>query len=126
MLARYQDKLASDTEAITAQRYFDINPCNNIKGVSNKLEKQYLRLTSAPNPSQIRPLQVLKKALEHVLTMHVSDPDDYAPVCEQFKSIRQDLKVQGINNRFAAHVYETHARIALQCGDLEGIYNIII
>lgn len=28
------------------------------------------------------------------------------------------MTVQNINNRFAAHVYETHGRIALECGDL--------
>ena len=75
------------------------------------------RLTSAPNPALIRPLSILRLSLDHVIDKYC-DSNDYAYTCEQLKSIRQDLTVQNINTRFTAHVYETHARIALECGDL--------
>jgi len=115
---RFVDVLATETETDISTKYFDLNPHNRVRGYSNKLEKQYLRLTSEANPAHVRPLQVLRASLRHVLSKYISNPDDYEYVCEQFKSIRQDLTVQGINSRFAAHVYECHARIALECGDL--------
>ena len=95
-----------------------------IVGTSTKLEKPYLRLTTAANSWTIRPLKVLKLALENVISKYLANTSgdntsNYEFACEQLKSIRQDIVVQGINNRFAAHVYETHARMALESGDLE-------
>ncbi len=114
-----------------------------IVGTCENLEKQYLRLTSvcavcgvvypctslltpasllfrlmqAPAPSTVRPERVLKKSLEMLQKRWAKD-SDYKYVCEQFKSIRQDLTVQHIYNEFTTIVYETHARIALHARDL--------
>lgn len=57
-----------------------------------KLEKRYLRLTSEPNPADIRPLPVLKQTLE-LLKRKWKETQDYTYVCDQFKSLRQDLTV---------------------------------
>ncbi|TIA90291.1 hypothetical protein E3P99_01608 [Wallemia hederae] len=92
-----------------------------IVGVSTSLEKQYLRLTSAPDPATIRPLPVLKKTLDHLKRKWRQDRD-YNYICDQFKSLRQDLTVQRIKNDFTVQVYEIHARLALENGDL-GEYN---
>jgi hypothetical protein len=106
-----------DTDTPTSQSTKALASPKRLKGTCFRIEKEYLRLTSAPKPSDVRPLPVLKKSLEHV-TGRYCETEDYSYLCEQLKSIRQDLTVQNINNRFSAHVYETHGRIALECGDL--------
>ena len=96
-------------------------PTGPIVGRSQKLEKNYFRLTSAPNPDDVRPLEVLRKTLELLKKKWRSD-NNYVYICDQFKSLRQDLTVQHIKNDFTTTVYEIHARIALEKGDL-GEYN---
>ncbi|KAF9590885.1 hypothetical protein IFM89_000141 [Coptis chinensis] len=85
-----------------------------VKGTCQEIEKRYLRLTSAPDPATVRPEEVLEKALLMVL----SSPKNYLYKCDQLKSVRQDLTVQRIRNELTVRVYETHARLALEAGDL--------
>jgi hypothetical protein len=97
----------------------------------------------APDPRTVRPLPILRQTLEH-LKRKWRDESNYAWVCDQFKSVRQDLtvsctiirlslgfylniplvysQVQRIKNDFTVMTYEIHARIALEKGDL-GEYN---
>ncbi|KAL4189791.1 hypothetical protein AMTRI_Chr08g208920 [Amborella trichopoda] len=85
-----------------------------VKGTCQEIEKRYLRLTSAPDPATVRPEEVLEKAL----LMVQSSQKNYLYKCDQLKSIRQDLTVQRIHNELTVKVYETHARLALEAGDL--------
>ncbi|KAA8650092.1 hypothetical protein EYZ11_001325 [Aspergillus tanneri] len=92
-----------------------------VVGRCQNLEKNYFRLTSAPNPDTVRPLPVLVKTLD-LLKKKWKRDNNYGYICDQFKSLRQDLTVQHIRNEFTVSVYEIHARIALEKGDL-GEYN---
>uniref|UniRef100_A0A2P2JYW0 Leukocyte receptor cluster member 8 homolog n=1 Tax=Rhizophora mucronata TaxID=61149 RepID=A0A2P2JYW0_RHIMU len=85
-----------------------------VKGTCQEIEKRYLRLTSAPDPATVRPEDVLEKAL----LMVQNSQKNYLYKCDQLKSIRQDLTVQRICNQLTVKVYETHARFALEAGDL--------
>ncbi len=94
-----------------------------VVGTSSKLEKSYLRLTSAPDPKTVRPLSTLVQTLE-LLKKKWRTENNYSYICDQFKSMRQDLTVQRIKNEFTVKVYEIHARIALEWATLASITSV--
>lgn len=96
-------------------------PTGPVIGTCQKLEKNYFRLTSPPKPEEVRPQEVLEKTFA-LLKKKWSAETNYVYICDQFKSMRQDLLVQHIKNKFTVSVYELHARIALEKKDL-GEYN---
>ena len=67
----------------------------------------------------MRPEPVLKKTLALLKEKWRSKNATYRYIEEQFRSMRQDMTVQHIKNDFCVKVYETHARIALECADMD-------
>ena len=63
-------------------------------------------------------MEVLVKSLAHIKNRYIKD-EDFEWANEQLKSVRQDCTVQGLRNPFVLEVYETHARILLEHGDLD-------
>lgn len=99
----------------------DEMPAGPVIGTNMALEKSYFRLTAPPKAETVRPLPVLEKTLA-MLTKKWRAEKNYNYICNQFKSLRQDLTVQHIKNAFTVKVYEIHARISLEKGDT-GEYN---
>ncbi|KAI8978915.1 SAC3/GANP/Nin1/mts3/eIF-3 p25 family-domain-containing protein [Pilobolus umbonatus] len=125
MYSAQEEKEAVSIEYLARSRMccspLEIHFDYTVKGTSTKLEKPYLRLTAAPDPATVRPLEILKQTLR-LLREKWKKEQNYTYICDQFKSMRQDLTVQRIKNEFTVQVYEIHARIALEKGDL-GEYN---
>ena len=70
-----------------------------IVGTSTALEKDYLRLTTQPEPSAVRPLHVLRKSLI-LVKKRWKELHDYEITVNQLRSIRQDITVQHLSGPF--------------------------
>uniref|UniRef100_A0A0L0P184 SAC3/GANP/THP3 conserved domain-containing protein n=1 Tax=Candidozyma auris TaxID=498019 RepID=A0A0L0P184_CANAR len=114
------ERFSSQTDSLfsppPAQTFIDTS--QGFRGTSQSLEKSYYRLTSEPNPANVRNEEVLKKCLPYVLMKFYSLNLLYAYINDQLKAIRQDLTIQHIKNELTMHVYQTHARIAIENDDL--------
>ena len=97
-----------------------------VKGTCQTLEKSYFRLVDIPDPSTVRPEKVLLRALARLETL-VKESDQgsgggykstYHYQCDQLKALRQDVQVQGLRNDTATRIYEFHARLAIEHGDM--------
>ncbi|GAV56201.1 hypothetical protein ZYGR_0BA01070 [Zygosaccharomyces rouxii] len=111
-----EENFANLNSISTKSHKFDKN--KRIVGKCQNLEKPYLRLTSEPNPEVVRPLSVLKKTYNMLMKKYEGQEASYQYLCDQFKSMRQDLRVQILENQFTVKVYQSHARIALENGDI--------
>ena len=56
----------SDLNDTSGNNYDDVVSGDAIVGTSKSITKSYLRLTEAPDPSSVRPKEVLKKSLEYI------------------------------------------------------------
>jgi hypothetical protein len=89
---------------------------DSIIGRNQNLEKKYLRLTSQPNPDTVRPLNVLHKTLKFLSNKYLNGAT-YNYLCDQCKSLRQDLTVQNIKHNFTIIAYEFHSKLAIEYRD---------
>ncbi|GMM32855.1 Thp3 protein [Saccharomycopsis crataegensis] len=116
---RFQKELAHKEPQQRAKIETPASADDRLVGTCQTLEKRYYRLTSEAVPEKVRPPEVLEKALEFVLNkFNTNSAVKYNYVCDQLKSIRQDLTVQLIEDDFTVKVYETHAKIAIDNDDL--------
>jgi hypothetical protein len=121
----------------TGGRHFNGNAARGGRfvGESSALERRYTR--EEPRADDIRPRHVLPQALQHVYrryeAMRSGDLEAFGAtkaavgqnpeweaarwLSEQLKGMRQDIKVQGLQDPFTVAVYEVHARVCLMTGD---------
>jgi hypothetical protein len=107
---RFLNEFDRDDEGNRRQKRFIVGTCQQI-------EKAYFRLQGDANPAWVRPEEVLSKSLEYVRE-EWRNGTEWLYCDEQFRSIRQDLFVQGIESDFCVNAYAIGARVALEANDL--------
>lgn len=121
-LHKHKQPTRGDTTGTSDDHEEDmVGPYYDIIGRNMEIEKSYLRLTTYPKCEDVRPLPILIKALDHVKRKYQQN-DDFDWCNDQLKSIRQDITVQKShipsNHTLLLDVYQTHARILLEHGQL--------
>lgn len=88
-----------------------------VVGTCQSIEKDYFRLTSAPDPTTVRPEPVLRLALEALKDKWATVPRqvDYEYMCSQLKAIRQDATVQHLKNGESHDVIFVCRSISFHC-----------
>lgn len=121
-----RDRVKVTTQVVKSEETYDdddelerLAQAWKVVGTSTALEKRYLRLTDAPDPSSVRPEPIIRKALAVFKEKWKKDEIGYSHLSDQLRAIRQDLKVQRIKNNLTVEVYQVHARLALEAGDLD-------
>ncbi|KAG5467112.1 hypothetical protein LSCM1_01293 [Leishmania martiniquensis] len=100
----------------------DVAAPREFVGMSRELERTYTRYE--PLVEDIRPLAVLKEAYRHITTRAATLEQTEGKkasqkyLSDQLKGMRQDLRVQNIVDNFTVMVYEVHARLCLEIGDI--------
>lgn len=99
-------------------------------GTCTVLEKKYARMTEAARADNVRPLSILRKALDQLTVSYdsaeTSSKKSWAYVGDQLRAIRQDILVQGLHDRscspegaiFTVRVYSRNICWALRAGDV--------
>jgi hypothetical protein len=80
-----------------------------VKGTQQELEKSYFRLTSAPDPSTVRPEPVLRRAYQRLVSLLREGSENYFYALDQFKGMRQDCTVQHLKNDLTVSILPTAA-----------------
>lgn len=112
---RFERELKASTKDVSY--HMDPLDMRPIIGTNQTLEKKYLRLTSQPKPESVRPVKVLQKTLQFLVDKYFEGAT-YNYLCDQCKSMRQDLTVQNIKSKLTVKVYQFHSKIAIEFGDL--------
>ena len=99
-----------------------VRPFHILKQHLRNLQNEYFRCDPKSEDSDCKTISVLQDRMKTPQAdwknLACDRHHDYLWFCSQLKAIRQDCTVQRIQCDLAVDVYETHARIALQEGDL--------
>lgn len=110
---------SSNTSYNTKDNIKNVTKDGVIVGTCTELYKEYMRLTAAPKSNLIRPLIILQSAFKFFINEYEEGIINYEQLLSQLRSIRQDLKIQMVQDDFTLTVYKTNVNISIDNGDFE-------